>query len=253
MRNASELLEKLKQGFVADLPDRINDIETDILALARSNEFAEDFHEAYRKIHSLKGSGGTFGLPIITTVCHQLEDVIGLVEGLPEKYTIELQNRLLAYVDLLRQSQALIVQGQSDFSAITDKLNKLLNSYSAHRGRVLIVDASKVTQEMCAQAVEQVNGESVVMSDGYQALVRLLTEKFDVLITGVEIGMLSGPALISAIKISGGVNRDIPAIVITSSSTGAQEPKRRSDPTLVVKKGRDLTDRIQAEVNKLLD
>lgn len=253
MRNATELLEKLKQGFVSDLPDRINDIEADILALARSSGFPEDFHEAYRKIHSLKGSGGMHGLPVITTICHQLEDVISLVDGVPEQYTIELQNRLLAYVDLLRQSQALIAQGKSDFSVITDKLHALLNSYSAHRGRVLIVDASKVTQEMCAHAVEQVNAESVVMDDGYQALARLLTEKFDVLITGVEIGMLSGPAMISAIKISGGVNRDIPAIVITSSSAGAQAPKRRSDPTLVVKKGRDLTDRIQAEVNKLLD
>ncbi|MEW5757194.1 MAG: Hpt domain-containing protein [Pseudomonadota bacterium] len=252
MRNASELLEKLKQGFLADLPDRINAIETDILGLAQSRDFSNDFHEAYRKIHSLKGAGGTHGLAILTTVCHQLEDVIGLAEGEQNKFTPELQNRLLAYVDLLRQSHALIAQGKTDFAAITDRLQQLLNSYSAHRGRVLIVDASKLTQEMCAQAVVQVNAESVVMHDGYQALERLLTEKFDVLITGVEVGVLSGPAMIAAVKMSGGVNRDIPAIVITSSGAGAQDPKRRSDPTLVVKKGRDLAERIQAEVSKLL-
>ncbi|NQV83952.1 MAG: Hpt domain-containing protein [Rhodospirillales bacterium] len=41
-----------------------------------SGDWDEDFPEVLRRIHSIKGGGGTFGFPAITMIAHALEDYI---------------------------------------------------------------------------------------------------------------------------------------------------------------------------------
>jgi len=77
------LLEGMRADFLAELPERCDSFDESILALEKSPDDREAFNELYRGVHSLKGSGGTHGLSIITTLCHQLR--ISSVRPMPRR------------------------------------------------------------------------------------------------------------------------------------------------------------------------
>ena len=76
------------------------------------------------------------------------------------------------------------------------------------------------------------------VSDGYEALGRLLSEPFDLLITGKQLPRLDGLALIGALRLSNSINRKIPTILLTSSEK--HEFTRATDPDFVVFKDSSL-------------
>ena len=94
----SKLLAGMRDDFVAELPDRCNLLEQCVLALDRG--IADDFEDLLRHIHSLKGSGGTFGLPMVTGICHQFESFVSAAYG---QFNPVAVSHALSYVDLLRR------------------------------------------------------------------------------------------------------------------------------------------------------
>lgn len=107
------LLEGMRADFLAALPERCDRCDDLILTLEISPNDREAFNELYRSVHSLKGSGGTHGLSIITALCHQLENLISETDarrGFGEVFA----TRALAYVDLLRQVEQAAGQTHPD-------------------------------------------------------------------------------------------------------------------------------------------
>jgi chemotaxis protein histidine kinase CheA len=62
------LMAELLAEFLDELPRRCNDLEQAVLSL--ENQSPGAFDELFRQVHSLKGTGGGVGIPIITTICH---------------------------------------------------------------------------------------------------------------------------------------------------------------------------------------
>jgi chemotaxis protein histidine kinase CheA len=75
------LLASMREAFLDELPERCGHFDALILSLETSPDDREAFNELYRGVHSLKGSGGTHGLSIITTICHQLENLLSETEA----------------------------------------------------------------------------------------------------------------------------------------------------------------------------
>ena len=69
-----QMLLQLRKTFLEDMPEKLDRLESLLLEIEKNGDGGEVFNELYRIVHSLKGSGGTHGLHIITTICHQLED-----------------------------------------------------------------------------------------------------------------------------------------------------------------------------------
>ena len=75
----SLVLAGMRDTFVGDLPDRCDLLEDCVLMFGQGDE--DTFDELFRHIHSLKGAGGTFGLPVITRICHQFESFVSIARG----------------------------------------------------------------------------------------------------------------------------------------------------------------------------
>lgn len=228
-----QMLLQLRNTFLEEIPEKLDRLDQLLVAMEKTGADSESFNEFYRIIHSLKGSGGTFGLHIITTLCHQLEDLLNTT-GSGAKYTPALIAISLDYVDLLRMTLKQIHAGNTSFPQIEERLNGLRKRLAQKQFTVLIIDNSKLLTQIYLEALAELPLRSVVMADGYTALVRILTEPFDLLITTNEIPVLNGIAIIGALKLSASKNRNIKTILVTSNKNLAKSQSLATDADYTV-------------------
>lgn len=231
---AQQMLAKLRQGFLAELPERLDEMERLTLALG-GERFAAQFGELYRKVHSLKGSGGTHGLHPLSAVCHQFEDHLNAVGGEAAKSSPLFIDGCLRYLDLLREVTAQAAAGAEQFPRLEHELNRLRARLAPERCAALLVEPSRTAARLSADLLTARGFDVAVVEDGYVALGRLLAQHFDLLVTAAESPMLSGRALIAAARTSHGNKRDFISLLVTSGE--APPVHRRSDPDFVVVRG----------------
>lgn len=247
------MLRQLRAGYLAEMHEKLGKIESDILALERTDRFSETFERCYRRVHSLKGSAGTYGLPIISKISHQLEEHLNLFARDRARLNAELLDRCLAHVDLMRKAQTAAQQGAEHFNDIEDVLNGLRGLLLDNRLSVLIVEVSKVNIKLCMEILKDYPVHVTVQDSGYQALELLLHQKYQLLITGLEVKLLNGLALVAAVRMSARGNQDIQSILLTSSKLPPL--KRTVDPHFIVARdshfSQNLTRAIEACIGSL--
>lgn len=246
-----QMLRQLRDTFLEDIPEKLDRLDQLLVAMEKSGVDSESFNEFYRIIHSLKGSGGTFGLHIITTICHQLEDLLNTTDG-GAKYTPALIAASLSYVDLLRMVLEQIHAGNESFPQIEEQLNKLRKRLSPKQSTVLLVDNSKLSTSIYLKILSELPVKAVVMNDGIFALTRALTEPFDLIITTNEIPMLSGAALIGALRLSDSRSRNTKTILITSNKSLTTAKHRVTDADHVIIKDAKLAQNLTDAVKRAL-
>lgn len=166
-------------------------------------------------MHSLKGTGGTFGLQIITTICHQFESFLSDSQS---RYTHAFGSAALAYIDLLRQVGDLVgTAAAPDFSLIEAALERLRTALLRSRRPVLIAEPSATMRSLYQQSLADLPLQLSLVDNGIAALDRLLHQSFELLIVARELGALSGTALVAALRESHCRNRGIPVILLSSS------------------------------------
>ena len=240
-----QMLRQLRDGFLGELPERFDRLESLVLAMEGGADPEEAFRGAFRIVHNIKGSGGTHGLHILTTICHAFEDSLqaGFSEGAMAPGGVDL---CLGYLDLLRTVTEDLKEGRDEFGTVLERLSALRERARPKLERVLVLEPSRLSASIYLQGLKDLPLDIVQMGDGYQALHRLLKEPFQLLITANELDMLNGPALISAVRLSNSANSGIKAILITSTTTKTRSLIRKIDPDLVIGKdnkiGRSLRD-----------
>lgn len=241
------LLAKVRGEFISELPDRCNSLDDLILTLEKSPDDGDAFNELYRGVHSLKGSGGTHGLSIITTICHQLEHL--LTEAASKKdFSASFASRALAFVDLLRQVEKQLGVENLNFSAIEDALEALRKSGLASRKSVLIVESSILMVQVFQQALEELPLQLTVEDNGLSALSRLLHESYDLVVVGRETKELSGIALMAALRLSRGRNHGIPAVLVSSKNDAVPDYAGFSEK---INRDKDLAVNLLASVQRI--
>ncbi len=222
MESFQALLAKMRDEFVGELNERCNNLDELILTLEKFPQDSDVFNELYRGVHSLKGSGGTHGLSIITTICHQLENI--LTAAASEKdFGASFASRALSFVDLLRKVEKQCGHESLNFSGIENELEALRKSGLASRKSVLIVESSRLMVDVFKQALETLPVQLTVEDNGLTALSRLLHVSYDLVIVGRETRELNGIALMAAVRASQVHNRGIPAILVSSKSAAVQD------------------------------
>ena len=211
------LLADMRAAFLDELPERCAGFEALILHLEQAPDDREAFNALYRGVHSLKGSGGTHGLGIITSLCHQLETLLSETEA-SGAFGRTFASQALAYVDLLRRVPGEAAYGESDCAAITAELESFRRSALHSRKAVLIAESSAALAGLYREALASLPVLAVVEPDGLAALEHLLREPFDLVIVGRELKTLNGIALMAAVRAAEGRNRNVPAILLSSQS-----------------------------------
>lgn len=241
------LLAGMRTSFLEELAERCNVIENLILALENSTDFRETFNELYRNVHSLKGSGGTHGLAIITNICHHLENCLTEAVG-TDQFDRTCVNHGLAFVDLLRRVEAPARTDNPDYTDIEAALDALRRTTLRQRKAGLIAESSPTMAKLYAASLSASPVQLTVVEDGIAALQKLVSEQYDFAIIGGELKLLNGVGVITAIRASQGVNQNLPALLVTS--------KPGSLPTLprvkVIPRDQKLAANLAALVEKLL-
>lgn len=212
-----DMLHRLRLAYIGEIPTRLDEIEHLVMVLERDGYNEDDFNDLYRRIHSLKGSGGTHGVQIITAICHPFEDYLSAMTGEVKGSTTAFANVALAFFDLLRDAAAHLAQGQESFPDIETKLAMLRQRAFAPQFSALVVETASASIKFISQVLDKFNCRMVLMDDGYMALGRSLTEPFDLIITALEIPHLNGSALTAAIKLAKGPNSHTKCIMLTSN------------------------------------
>ena len=226
------LLRQLRENYLAEMDEKLGSIESDLLALERTERFAEVFERAYRKLHALKSGASAYGLSIICKICYQLEEHFTLFAQDPAQLTRAVLDRCVAHIDLMRTAQEKAQQGSEHFNDIEDQLSTLRGTFLGNRFSALIVETSKVNIKLCSEIMKAYPAHVTVMDNGYQALERLLQQKYHLLITGLEVKLLNGLALVAAVRTSSRGNQDMQAILLSSSKLPPF--KRNVDPNFIV-------------------
>ena len=209
-----DLLELLKVEFLSSLPERLSEIEAEILSLPENG----DVENLLRIVHSLKGSAGTHGFHIFTKICHQMEDMMRELIDSNRIHTQGVVDILLDYNDLHNQALELLNDKNENFNSIESKLAQFSNVIQSQKGKILIIEPSNLYSSMIASVVDAIDYNSTIVSDGFLGLEKLLMQRYDYVITALETPTLNGDALLSAIRLSQSKNRNIKAILVTTKN-----------------------------------
>lgn len=227
------LLAEMQADFIDELPERCNRLEAGVMALEQGQVGA--FDELYRQVHSLKGAGGMFGLPVVSTICHQLESYVSEVHA---RFDQKASSTALAYVDLLRKT--VLPQGREPqgVAAIEQALERLRVASLQGRASVLLVEPSEAMCKLYLEIFASQPIHLVMLSTGLAALERMLHEPFDLLVVSRELPDLNAIALMAAVRESGSRNSEIPVILVSSNPSPVPgylriSAKVKRDPTLV--------------------
>ncbi len=138
------LLAGMRDDFIRDLPERCDLLEQCVLALERGRGGA--FDDLYRHIHSLKGFGGTFGIELITRICHQFESFISEARKRFDPLAV---SYALSYVDLLRRVAEAPERESLVASTIEQDSEQLRISSMPGCASALLVEPSVAARRFC--------------------------------------------------------------------------------------------------------
>lgn len=156
-----------------------------------------------------------FGIHIITSICHQFESFVSEAH---ERFDHKASNSALVYVDLLRKT--IVPEGRSPqgLAEIEQGLERLRTSSLSGRISLLLVEPSAATRKVYQEIFASRSIHTVMLNSGLAALERLLHEPFDMLVVSRELPDLNATALVAALRESGGRNKDIPVVMVSSNS-----------------------------------
>ncbi len=100
------------QTFLDETEEQLDDLVETMLALETDSTSAEDLNEAFRLIHSIKGSAGMMGFDNITLLTHHLETRFERFRSGRDKLDEPSMNLALRCIDFLRQCNGRLRDGE---------------------------------------------------------------------------------------------------------------------------------------------
>jgi CheY-like chemotaxis protein len=93
--------------------------------------------------------------------------------------------------------------------------------------RILVVDDHEINRRTAALLLQPSGAEVVLAASGEEALERLATEPFDVMLTDVNMPSMDGVALAQILRASAGPNRSIPIVAVTGGDSAEERMRCR--------------------------
>ena len=88
--------------FVTENVDRLNNIENNILEIEKVGFDRRADEAIMRELHTMKGTAGSFGLPLVADLCHQMEEIFTKGNSWGSEAISEKVKITLGFVDVMR-------------------------------------------------------------------------------------------------------------------------------------------------------
>lgn len=226
METFAALLLTMRNDFLGEVPERCDALDASVLALQKHPQDKELFMEIFRQVHSLKGSGGTHGLPVISSICHYFEDLLS-ESDVRADFGSNFVSIALSYITLVRQVVEIATEHAGpDFSAVETELETLRKSLQKNHKACLIVETSASMRTLYQSILANESVKITAVDNGLSALEALLREPFDIVIIGRELSDMDGAAVAATLRTTRGKNRDLPVILVTSNPAGLPDSAR---------------------------
>lgn len=193
--NAAQDIDQLQRDYLANAIEQVEQLDALLVELEKGKPTGL---ECMRILHTLKGSLGSYGFELSGTICHHFESLLSQnSDDGTDSDNVELMFR---FRDLLGDYlDTMLKQPSADASRFQKLLKELSPSLSADVPRVLFVDQTKTFRKMISHLTEKLNMELLFAQTGLEAFNRLITDKFDILITSNQVGRLTGHHLLEAL------------------------------------------------------
>ncbi|MDD5260008.1 MAG: chemotaxis protein CheA [bacterium] len=121
----TEDMSRYKDMFISEATEYLQNLNKSLLALEKNPDNLELLNEIFRLAHTMKGMAATMGYQKITTVAHQMEDVLDRLRKQELKVTPEIIETLFKSLDVLEPLLQEVASGEDKKVDITEIIVKL--------------------------------------------------------------------------------------------------------------------------------
>lgn len=250
--NIDKEFEELRKDFLyhaEDLTLKLNSI------ISNQNLDKETFKEVFRIVHSLKGGAASHEFTNLSTICHHFEDFLTL------KLVDDLQNNehyetCLKFTDILEEVIKKKIKGEEIlFSKYIEQISYLnlpeAETSQGFKGQILVVDNTKTIGSIVKKSLEDSGYACTLTKDGLVAFNKLVTKKFDALISSINLSPFDGISLVTALRSTNNINADIPTLVISASKNIVERFPKDYRPNKVVVKDEQFIENLNHSLEDL--
>ncbi|SCA54849.1 hypothetical protein MTBPR1_10096 [Candidatus Terasakiella magnetica] len=205
----SEILAQMNEKFIETAHEkltRLNEI-LELIAAMNDTDFQMDsqmdsavYEEFHREIHSLKGMGGTFQMPLVTQLCHRFEDYLENSTHLSSEQVDDAYKYVDRLSDLIESDEA------QDTSKVDYWLGNLPqkdtskpDSVKDSSAQVLIIGNNVELIAEIAPSFEE-NGFSVLSTiSAFKGYKTAIQKKPEIIVVSQELEEMDGAELVRSL------------------------------------------------------
>ncbi len=254
--NLEDTLSGLRDDFIAQVDTKTSGLEESI-----SNFLSSDSGDIeplvltlMREAHNLKGSGGTFGFPILSVIAHRLEDYITESGGNFNRDSCE---DILRYLDVIQDS--LEFTSSTSDEIIDNTLRSLPSAASGRKAKdvqsdieALIISPSKTVSAMSRQFLGKFGVRVVGTRSPTEVLILAIRSRPDLVIVSMVMEEISGVDIARALN-SMVPTQNTTVVLLTSLSPSHQELSHLPDTVSVLRQDQSYSTKLEQMVSDIRD
>ena len=216
-----KLVDQLSVEFVEDAHDMLDRLDNLILEGAADDAEAP-LLEAKRIIHSLKGSGTTFGFGDVSILAIRAEDYLADLTGLGPKHRTDIQ----AYSDAMRRAldgeDAQVRDIKSEIRQLPTRWSFEVGDVEIREVEVLLISTAKVLAHKVRNELQACGYRVATVPSPTVALDMAIRTQPDLIISSTVLDGMTGVDLARALSVISSTDQ-IPFALLTSFERGHPE------------------------------
>jgi CheY-like chemotaxis protein/HPt (histidine-containing phosphotransfer) domain-containing protein len=231
---ARAILARLSTEFRDGCRDTMDECEEILGRLSNpSGDWRPDMIELQRRIHNIKGRGGSFGFPAISLIVHKLEDYLEVIDA-PADHVRDIQ----AFLDIIRGiAETGIYPPENEYPVLLRSLpchrREVSPSRPAREIHVLLAMPKDVQQRIVRQELASCGFDVTCVDTGVDAIRLALSTRPDAVFASLVLPDMSGTDLARALATIG-TARKCPFGLLTTKTP--DDPELAGFPGWVITK-----------------
>lgn len=165
--------EEIIQDFLNETNEGLQQLEVDFITLEKEPQNTDILNNAFRAIHTIKGTAGFLGFKNLGAVSHKAEDVLNKLRKSELNLSTDIMDTLLGAIDTIKQIVDEIEQCSKDTSVNTEVINNKLENIangtveSVHEGHKAedkiqnVEDGKQNEKDSCGMEKVQVSSKQL--------------------------------------------------------------------------------------------